>query len=92
MYFNFRDKLFTFNPLKSAGDPATWAKELAHIMAEIISGGVYASGAFSIYVELINSLYKGGIYESSNNYPSIFDLLHKLEGLSRHKLSERERN
>ena len=93
MYFNFRDKLFTFNPLKSAGDPATWAKELAHIMAEIISGGVYASGAFSIYVELINSLYKDrGIYEGSNNYPTVFDLLHKLEELSRQRLSERERN
>ena len=91
--YDFRENLFTFNPLKPAGDAAMWAKELAHIMAEIISGGVYASGAFSIYVELIDGLYRErGIYDGSRNYPTVFDLLQKLEEYSRRKLSERERN
>ncbi|HDN73717.1 MAG TPA: DUF87 domain-containing protein [Archaeoglobus sp.] len=91
--YNFSENLFTFNPLKPAGDPATWAKELANIMAEIISGSVYASGAFSIYVEIIDKLYRErGIYDGSRNYPTVFDLLDELERYSRKKLSERERN
>lgn len=91
--YNFSENLFTFNPLKPAGDPAMWAKELANIMAEIISGSVYASGAFSIYVEIIDKLYRErGIYDGSRNYPTVFDLLDELERYSRRKLSERERN
>jgi|Deesub1362A_J573_1020465.scaffolds.fasta_scaffold00802_12 hypothetical protein len=91
--YDFRDKLFTFNPLKPAGDAATWAKELANIMAEVISGSAYGSGAFSVYVKLIDELYRErGIYDGSRNYPTVFDLLEKLENLSRQKLSERERN
>ncbi|WP_456329492.1 helicase HerA domain-containing protein [Archaeoglobus sp.] len=91
--YDFQDNLFTFNPLKPAGDPAMWAKELANIMAEVISGGAYGSGAFSVYVKLIDELYRErGVYDGSRNYPTVFDLLGKLENLSREKLSERERN
>lgn len=91
--YDFQDNLFTFNPLKPAGDPAMWAKELANIMAEMISGGTYGSGAFSVYVKLIDELYRErGVYDGSRNYPTVFDLLEKLEELSREKLSERERN
>jgi len=91
--YDFRENLFTFNPLKPAGDPAMWAKELANIMAEVISGSAYGSGAFSVYVKLIDELYRErGIYDGSRNYPTVFDLLEKLENLSRQKLSERERN
>ncbi len=91
--YDFRENLFTFNPLKPAGDPAMWAKELANIMAEVISGAAYASGAFSVYVELIDKLYRErGIYDGSRNYPTVFDMLRELEEYSRRRLSERERN
>jgi len=91
--YDFGENLFTFNPLKPSGEPSMWAKELANIMAEVISGGAYASGAFSVYVELIDRLYRErGIYDGSRNYPTIFDLLKELEEYSRQKLSERERN
>lgn len=91
--YDFRGNLFTFNPLKPAGEPSMWAKELANIMAEVISGGAYASGAFSVYVELIDKLYREkGVYDGSRNYPTIFDLLRELEEYSKQKISERERN
>ena len=91
--YDFKNNLFTFNPLKPAGEPSMWAKELANIMAEVISGGAYASGAFSIYVELIDKLYhEKGVYNGSRNYPTIFDLLRELEEYSKQKISERERN
>ena len=89
--YDFQENLFTFNPLKPAGDPAMWVKELANIMAEVISGGAYGSGAFSVYVKLIDELYRErGVYDGSRNYPTVFDLLEKLENLSREKLSEGE--
>ncbi len=91
--YDFKENLFTFNPLKPAGEPSMWAKELANIMAEVISGGAYASGAFSVYVELIDKLYRErGVYDGSKNYPTIFDLLRELEEYSKQKISERERN
>ncbi|RLI82202.1 hypothetical protein DRP04_04475, partial [Archaeoglobales archaeon] len=64
--YDFKDNLFTFNPLKPSGEASMWAKELANIMAEVISGGAYASGAFSVYVELIDKLYRErGVYDGS---------------------------
>ncbi len=48
--YGFKENLFTFNPLKPAGEPSMWVKELANIMAEVISGGAYTSSAFSVYV------------------------------------------
>ena len=91
--YDFKDNLFTFNPLKPSGEASMWAKELANIMAEVISGGAYASGAFSVYIELIDKLYhEKGVYNGSRNYPTIFDLLRELEEYSKQKISERERN
>ncbi len=91
--YDFRENIFTFNPLKPTGDPAMWAKELANIMAEVISSGVYASGAFSVYVDVIDRLYKeNGIYDGSRNYPTVFDMLEAFEERSKKKLAERERN
>ncbi len=88
------NNLFTFNPVKPSGNPSQWAKELANIMAETASGGFYASGAFSVYVELLDNLYRdNGVYESSGNYPTIFDLLTELEERSqRSELSDRQKN
>ncbi len=88
------NNLFTFNPVKPSGNPSQWAKELANIMAETASGGFYASGAFSVYVELLDNLYRNnGVYEGSGNYPTIFDLLTELEERSqRSELSDRQKN
>ena len=87
------DNLFTFNPLKPSGDPSQWVKEVANIMAEVISGGVYASGSYSVYVELLDNLYRtSGVYEGSTNYPTIFDMLNILEQYSQSRLSDRQRN
>lgn len=88
------NNLFTFNPVKPSGNPSQWAKELANIMAETASGGFYASGAFSVYVEILDNLYRSkGVYEGSNNFPTIFDLLMELESLSQESdLSERQKN
>jgi hypothetical protein len=86
------DNLFSFNPLKPSGSPSQWVKELANIMAELL-GGVYASGSFSVYVEILDKLYRdNGVYEGSTNYPNIFDLLVALESYSQRNLSERQRN
>lgn len=91
--YDFNRNPFTFNPLKPEGEPSMWAKQLASIMAEVISGGAYASGAFSIYIEIIDRLYRErGIYQGSRNYPNIFDMLEEIEEYSRKRLSERERN
>lgn len=91
--YDFRDNLFTFNPVKPSGEPSQWIKELANIMSEIISGGYYASGSFSIYVEILDRLYKDrGIYDGATDYPTIFDLLTELESYSQGDLSDRQKN
>lgn len=91
--YDFRYNLFTFNPVKPSGEPSQWIKELANIMAEIVSGGVYASGSFSIYVEVLDKLYREkGVYDGSKDYPTVFDLLSELESLSKKELSERQKN
>jgi DNA-binding MarR family transcriptional regulator len=75
--------LFTYNPLKVplGAEPSSWAKTIAHSMAESISGSAFASGAFSIFIDLTDELYRErGIYSGSNDYPTLFDLLEKLEG------------
>lgn len=88
------NNLFTFNPVKPSGNPSQWVKEVANIMAEVASGEVFASGAFSVYVELLDNLYKdNGVYSGSANYPTVFDLLTELEERSqRQGLSEKQKN
>jgi len=88
--------LFRYNPLKPppGTDPATWAKTIAHVMAESISGSIFASGAFSIFMELVNQLYtERGIYDGGTAYPTIFDLLEQLDAYAqRTTLSQRQRD
>jgi DNA-binding MarR family transcriptional regulator len=88
------NNLFTFNPLKPVGEPSQWIKEVANIMAEVIGGGVYASGAFSIYIEILDHLYtEKGVYDGSTAHPTVFDLLASLETYSRRTdFSDRQRN
>jgi len=88
------NNLFTFNPLKPSGDPSQWVKEIANIMAEVISGGIYASGAFSVYVDILDQLYRtNGVYDGSTAYPTIFEVMETLETYSRKSdLSDRQRN
>ncbi len=88
------NNLFTFNPLKPSGEASQWAKEVANIMAEVISGGAYASGSFSIYVDILDQLYREkGVYGGSTAFPTIFDILEKLESYTqRAGLSDRQKN
>ena len=88
------NNLFTFNPLKPSGEPSQWAKEVANIMAEVISGGTYASGSFSIYVDILDQLYRDkGVYDGSTAFPTIFDILETLESYTqRTGLSDRQKN
>lgn len=88
------NNLFTFNPLKPSGNPSQWVKEIANIMAEVISGGIYASGSFSIYVDILDQLYRtNGVYDGSTAYPTIFEVMETLESYSRKPdLSDRQRN
>jgi len=95
--YNFTDSnLFSFNPLKppNSVEPSYWVKVLADIAAEVISGGAYASGAFSMYMETLDTLFRDhGIYDGGTNYPTIFDLAEALEERSeRPGLSFRERD
>jgi DNA-binding MarR family transcriptional regulator len=88
------NNLFTFNPLKPSGSPSQWVKEIANIMAEVISGGIYASGSFSIYVDILDQLYRdNGVYDGSTAFPTIFEVLETLESYSqRVGLSDRQKN
>ena len=87
------NNLFTFNPLKPSGYPSQWVKELANIMAEVISGGIYASGSFSVYVEILDNLYReNGVYEGSGNYPTVFNVVDALESYSQKNISDRQKN
>ena len=73
------NNLFYFNPLIPSGEPSQWIKQAANIMAETVGGGVYAGGAFSVYIDVLDSLYRDhGIYDGSTNYPTIFDLLQAI--------------
>ena len=77
------NNLFYFNPLRPSGEPSQWIKELANIMAETVGGGFYAGGAFRVYIDIMDSLYRDyGVYDGSTNYPTMFDLLKGLEDFS----------